>query len=124
MAAAPTGGGYWEVASDGGLFAFGNAQFHGSMGGRALNRPIVGMAATPTGGGYWEVASDGGLFAFGNAQFHGSMGGQALNQPIVGMAATRQGAATGRWPPTVGSSPSAMLSSMARWVDGRSTGPS
>ncbi|MHB8219823.1 MAG: S53 family peptidase, partial [Acidimicrobiales bacterium] len=43
-----TGMGYWLDAADGGIFAFGNAQFHGSMGGRPLNRPIVGMAATST----------------------------------------------------------------------------
>jgi hypothetical protein len=65
MAATPTGAGYWEVASDGGLFSFGAARFYGSMGGHPLNEPIVGMAATPTGAGYWEVASDGGLFSFG-----------------------------------------------------------
>ena len=83
--------GYWEVASDGGLFSFGTANFYGSMGGQPLNKPVVGMAATPDGGGYWEVASDGGLFAFGDAQFYGSMGGKPLNQPIVGMAATPDG---------------------------------
>ena len=33
------GGGYWEVASDGGIFAFGDAGFYGSMGGRPLNEP-------------------------------------------------------------------------------------
>ena len=87
MAATPTGGGYWEVAADGGIFAFGDAQFHGSMGGQPLVAPIVGTAATPTGGGYWEVASDGGLFSFGDAGFHGSMGGKRLVAPIVGMAA-------------------------------------
>jgi hypothetical protein len=86
MAATPNGGGYWEVASDGGIFAFGDAQFYGSMGGHPLNQPIVGMAATPNGGGYWEVASDGGIFAFGDALFSGSMGGKPLNEPIVGMA--------------------------------------
>jgi peptidoglycan/xylan/chitin deacetylase (PgdA/CDA1 family) len=78
--------GYWEVASDGGIFSFGTAAFHGSMGGQPLNEPIVGMAATPDGNGYWEVASDGGIFSFGTAAFHGSMGGQPLNAPIVGMA--------------------------------------
>jgi hypothetical protein len=88
---APPRSSYWEVAADGGLFSFGNAQFHGSMGGRPLNLPIVGMAATPTWGGYWEVAADGGLFSFGNAQFHGSMGDRPLNRPIVGMAATPTG---------------------------------
>ncbi len=78
--------GYWEVASDGGVFAF-NAPFYGSMGGKALNKPIVGIAADPLTGGYWEVASDGGVFAF-NAPFYGSMGGKPLNKPIVGIAAT------------------------------------
>ena len=85
------GGGYWMVASDGGIFAYGDAHFYGSMGGRPLNEPIVGMAATPDGKGYWLVASDGGLFAFGDAAFYGSMGGHVLNKPIVGMAATPDG---------------------------------
>jgi hypothetical protein len=90
---APTGDGrgYWNVATDGGLFAFGDAAFHGSMGGQPLNRPVVGMAPTPDGGGYWEVASDGGLFAFGDAGFYGSTGAITLNRPVVGMAATPDG---------------------------------
>ena len=83
---APPSVGYQEVASDGGVFAFGNAQFYGSMGGQSLNKPIVAIASTPDGKGYWEVASDGGIFAFGDAQFYGSMGGQALAKPIVGIA--------------------------------------
>jgi ribosomal protein L24E len=91
MAATPNGDGYWEVASDGGIFAFGDDGFYGSVGGRPLNAPIVGMAATPNGDGYWEVASDGGIFAFGHAGFHGSVGGRPLNAPIVGMAATPDG---------------------------------
>jgi peptidoglycan/xylan/chitin deacetylase (PgdA/CDA1 family) len=90
-AASSDGSGYWEVASDGGVFSFGDAAFHGSMGGRPLNAPIVGMAATSDGGGYWEVASDGGIFSFGDAAFHGSVGGRPLNAPIVGMAATSDG---------------------------------
>ena len=60
MAATADGGGYWLVASDGGIFAFGDAQFYGSTGSIHLNKPIVGMAATADGGGYWLVASDGG----------------------------------------------------------------
>jgi hypothetical protein len=83
------GCGYREVASDGGLFSFA-APFYGSMGGKPLNQPIVGMAEDPQTGGYWEVAKDGGLFAF-NAPFFGSMGGKPLNQPIVGMLATPDG---------------------------------
>ncbi len=80
--------GYWEVASDGGIFSFGDAQFYGSMGGKALNKPVVGIAATPDGQGYWEIASDGGIFSFGDAQFCGSMGGKALNEPVVGVASS------------------------------------
>ena len=93
MAATPTGSGYWDVASDGGIFSFGAAasRFYGSQGGKPLNKPIVGIAATPSGTGYWEVASDGGIFSFGDAQFAGSMGGQPLNQPIVGIATTPDG---------------------------------
>jgi N-acetylmuramoyl-L-alanine amidase len=87
----PTGGGYWLTATDGGVFAFGDAGFLGSMGGTALNRPVVGMAATADGRGYWLVASDGGIFAFGDAPFLGSMGGTPLNEPVVGMAATPDG---------------------------------
>jgi hypothetical protein len=91
MAATPTGHGYWLVASDGGIFSFGDAAFHGSTGSIHLNKPIVGMAATPTGHGYWLVASDGGIFSFGDAAFYGSTGSIHLNQPIVGMAATPTG---------------------------------
>jgi hypothetical protein len=74
------------VASDGGIFSFGDARFDGSTGGIHLNQPVVGMAATPGGRGYWLVASDGGIFSFGDARFYGSTGGIHLNQPVVGMA--------------------------------------
>ena len=83
--------GYWEVASDGGIFSYGTADYYGSMGGQFLKSPIVGMAGTPDGGGYWEVASDGGIFAFGDAQFYGSEGGKPLGHPVVGIAATPDG---------------------------------
>ena len=74
MAATPDGGGYWLVASDGGIFSYGDAQFYGSTGSMTLNKPVVGMAATPDGKGYWLVASDGGIFSYGDAQFYGSTG--------------------------------------------------
>ena len=91
MAATPGNGGYWEVASDGGIFTYGDAPFYGSTGNLRLVKPVVGMAATPDGGGYWLVASDGGIFSYGDAAFYGSMGGKPLNQPIVGLAATPDG---------------------------------
>jgi hypothetical protein len=81
--------GYWMAASDGGIFAY-DAPFFGSMGGKPLNAPVVGITADPNTGGYWEVAADGGLFAF-NAPFFGSEGGKPINKPIVGMVATPDG---------------------------------
>ena len=86
-----SGQGYWLVAGDGGIFSYGTAQFYGSMGGIALNAPVVGMASRPDQLGYWEVASDGGIFSFGTVHFHGSMGGIRLNAPVVGMAVEPQG---------------------------------
>ncbi len=84
MAYDPVTGGYWLVASDGGVFAA-NAPFYGSTGAIRLNKPIVGIAADPATGGYWLVASDGGVFSF-NAPFRGSTGSFRLNKPVVGMA--------------------------------------
>jgi uncharacterized membrane protein YgdD (TMEM256/DUF423 family) len=74
-------------ARDGGVFAFGDAAFHGSLGAIHLAQPIVGGAVTPSGRGYDLVASDGGVFAFGDAAFHGSLGAIHLTQPIVGSPA-------------------------------------
>ena len=45
MASTPSGAGYWQVASDGGIFTFGDANFGGSEGASPLNKPIVGMAS-------------------------------------------------------------------------------
>ncbi len=75
MAATPDGHGYWLVASDGGIFSFGDAPFYGSTGNITLDQPVVGMAAARRGHGYWLVASDGGIFSFGVATFLGSAAG-------------------------------------------------
>ena len=95
MAATPDGKGYWLVGADGGVFAFGDALYYGSMATTALNGPIVAITPTPDGKGYWLAALDGGVFAFGDAAFYGSMGAFALTRPIVGMASTPDGA--GYW---------------------------
>ena len=83
--------GYRLVATDGGIFAFGNQQFCGSTGAIRLNRPIIGMARTANGGGYWLLASDGGIFNFGNAHFYGSAGGVHAATPFVDMVSTPSG---------------------------------
>jgi hypothetical protein len=85
----PTGNrtGYWLVASDGGVFSFGNADYFGSIpqlgiapagtpgATRRLNAPIVGIVPSSDDAGYFMVASDGGVFAFGDAKFEGSCPG-------------------------------------------------
>jgi hypothetical protein len=83
MASTPDGRGYWLVASDGGIFTYGDAAFYGSTGSIHLNQPIVGMAPTPDGSGYWLVASDGGIFTYGDAPFDGSLGGSGAT--VLGM---------------------------------------
>jgi hypothetical protein len=86
MAATPDGKGYWLVAADGGIFAFGDAEFHGSMGNKHINGPIVAMAATDDGDGYWLAGSDGGIYAF-DAPFFGSLGAHPPYNSIRGLAA-------------------------------------
>ena len=95
MAATHDGKGYWIVDSDGGVFSFGDAAFHGSMGNKKINAPVVGIAADNSGTGYWLAAADGGVFSFGSATFGGSMANKVLAEPVVGIAADNSG--TGYW---------------------------
>ena len=81
----PDNRGYWLVASDGGVFAFG-APFRGSLGSTVLNRPVNGLVAY--GNGYLMVASDGGVFNFSDRAFVGSLGSHPPAAPIVAIAAT------------------------------------
>ena len=71
MASDAGSGGYWLVASDGGIFAY-NAPFYGSTGSIVLNAPIVGMEATASGSGYRFIAADGGVFDYGTSGFYGT----------------------------------------------------
>lgn len=64
-----TGEGYAIFASDGGVFTFGDFQFHGSAGEIKLAAPIVSAAITPDGKGYWLLGEDGGVFAYGSAKY-------------------------------------------------------
>jgi N-acetylmuramoyl-L-alanine amidase-like protein len=91
----PGGRGYWTFGPDGGVFAHSGAPFHGSLGGRRLGSPIVGLAPTQTGNGYWLASSDGGVFAFGDAHFHGSLAGKRLRTSFVDI--TRSPSGGGYW---------------------------
>jgi hypothetical protein len=94
------------VASDGGVFAFGDAPFVGSIpglglapagtvGGKHLNAPIVGMVPSASGTGDFMVGSDGGVFAF-NANFSGSCPGiGGCSGAAVGVAPDASG--NGYW---------------------------
>jgi lysophospholipase L1-like esterase len=85
------GRGTWFTDAAGGVHPVGTAPGLGSLAGRTLDQPVVGMAPTPDGKGYWLVAGDGGVFTFGDAGFYGSTGGLHLRQPIVGIAPTTDG---------------------------------
>src|SRR5256885_17236735 len=105
MTRTPTGNGYWLVASDGGIFAFGDATFHGSTGATPLAKPIVGMTATPTGNGYWLVASAGGIFSFGDAPLPGSGVGPVRSHPGAGRHLRSPPRRGGENPPAGGGAP-------------------
>jgi len=100
VAAATDGSGYYQVASDGGIFTFGGARYHGSLGALRLNQPITGIAPTPTGAGYWLVAADGGVFTFGDAAYLGSTGGSPPRHRVIGLVPT--GSGRGYWLVTEG----------------------
>ena len=90
MASNPSTGGYWEVASDGGIFAFG-APFVGSTGEPSLGRSHRGdgvsrPAVLGSIGRSDRTAAS--VALRGDAHLLGSMGGRILNSPVAGMAAT------------------------------------
>jgi hypothetical protein len=64
------GKGYWLVASDGGVFAFGDAGFVGSLGGSGVT-DVTSVTPTPNDHGYLLVTRSGSVYAFGNATYLG-----------------------------------------------------
>ena len=67
--------GYFMVAADGGVFAFGDAHFAGScpgIGGCAGS--AVAVMPDATGHGYWLVTSAGNIYTFGDAPYFGAPG--------------------------------------------------
>jgi hypothetical protein len=67
MAPTPNGAGYWLVASDGGVFSFGDAAFEGSLPGVHVSATGVALLPTLTGAGYLIVTADGRAVDFGDA---------------------------------------------------------
>jgi hypothetical protein len=84
------GGGYFMVASDGGVFAFGDARFVGSCPGIGGCRgAAVAVVPDATGNGYWVVTSTGAVYTFGDAVNDGQPGTQSSQ--ITSAAATPNG---------------------------------
>ena len=91
IASTPDGGGYWEAGEDGSVMTFGDAHFYGSLAGKHLSSPVLGIASTPDGRGYWLVTFAGSVYPFGDAKFYGSQPTAKLDKPIVGLVATPAG---------------------------------
>ncbi len=83
-------GGYWMATANGRVSAF-HEPFHGSLAGKKLSSPVVGIAGTSK-GGYYLVTASGQVSAFGAAN-HGSV--KHPNGRVVGIATDKSG--TGYW---------------------------
>ena len=75
------------MASDGGIFTFGDARFLGSAGGKGI-RDIVSISANAAGTGYWLAGGDGRVHSFGAVPALGHVGGTPLSRPVVGFSAS------------------------------------
>ena len=90
MVPSTDGNGYFMVASDGGVFAFGDARFEGSCPGiGGCNGAAVAVVPDATGNGYWVVTSTGAVYTFGDATNFGVPGPQ--NSAITSAVATSNG---------------------------------
>ena len=67
--------GYFMVASDGGVFAFGDAHFAGSCPGiGGCSGSAVAVMPDHSGDGYWVVTTTGSVYTFGDAPYFGAPG--------------------------------------------------
>lgn len=95
MAMTPDNGGYFEAASDGEVFAYGDAHVFGTLASpRPAGHGVAAIASSPDGKGYWLIDQKGDLTAFGDAGRIASFAAP-LSSPIIGAAVTRGG--TGAW---------------------------
>jgi hypothetical protein len=92
---ADNGTGYYLVARDGSVYAYGSAVYYGGVNNSGLNKTsllapgakIVGMAVDPN-GGYWIVDNQGHTYAFGGAPYLGNANGST---GIVGITTSPNG---------------------------------
>ena len=97
--------GYFMVASDGGVFAFGDAHFAGSCPGiGGCSGAAVAVMPDASGNGYWLVTSTGSVYTFGDAAVLRRSGPRHRD---LGGGHSRRARATGSSSPTARSSPTA-----------------
>jgi hypothetical protein len=90
MVPSSDGGGYFMVASDGGVFAFGDAKFEGSCPGiGGCSGPAVAVMPDASGNGYWLVTATGHVYTFGDASYYGAPGPQST--PVTSAVRTADG---------------------------------
>jgi hypothetical protein len=77
-------GGYFMVASDGGVFAFGDAYFAGSCPGiGGCSGSAVAVMPDHSGSGYWLVTSTGNVYTFGDAPYFGAPGQGTVTSAVA-----------------------------------------
>jgi Fibronectin type III domain len=94
MVPSSTGHGYFMVAADGGVFAFGDAVFAGScpsIGG--CSGAAVAVMPDASGHGYWLVTVTGHVYAFGDAPVLGAP--SSVSSPVT--SAVRTASGNGYW---------------------------
>jgi hypothetical protein len=110
VAIVPTaeGRGYFLVAKDGGVFAFGDAKFAGSLPSASIKGTVVAVTHTYNGGGYYMLSASGKVYALGDATMpHGvspesmALSGHAIaivahRSPRTGLSDRRRPATTDR----------------------------
>ena len=83
-------GGYFMVASDGGVFAFGDAHFAGSCPGiGGCSGAAVAVMPDASGNGYWLVTKTGNVYTFGDAANYGAPGN--TGSPVTSAVRTPDG---------------------------------
>jgi hypothetical protein len=94
ITATPSGHGYWLVATDSGVFAYGDADC-AHCGGGLVDLDTVGLAPFPAGKGFALVRTGAGFSAvlpevndqsFGHLGFFTLFGGSEMTPPLVGIA--------------------------------------
>src|ERR1700677_1339300 len=76
--------GYFMVASDGGVFAFGDARFAGSCPGiGGCSGSAVAVMPDASGNGYWIVTATGNIYTFGDAPYFGAPGHGTVTSAVA-----------------------------------------